>query len=156
MKAAGIDKIKAADYLGWGCGMAFMVGRFAGTFLMKYIQPHRLLTAYAVINIILCVLDITTHGMLPVFVVIAIAFFMSIMFPTIFSLGIKDLGPDTELGSSMLVMSVAGGAALPPILGYISDVTGDIQLGYFVPLVCFVIVAWFGWRGYRVKMVGVK
>lgn len=156
MKAAGIDKIKAADYLGWGCGMAFMVGRFAGTFLMKYIQPHRLLTVYAGINIILCVLAITTHGMLPVFVVIAIAFFMSIMFPTIFSLGIKDLGPYTELGSSMLVMSVAGGAALPPLLGYISDVTGDIQLGYFVPLVCFVIVAWFGWRGYRVKMVGVK
>jgi FHS family L-fucose permease-like MFS transporter len=150
VRSSGIDKIKAADYLGWGCGMAFMVGRFAGTFVMRYIAPPKLLAFYAFMNIVLCIVAITAEGMIPVYAVIGIAFFMSIMFPTIFSLGIKDLGTDTELGSSLIIMSIVGGALLPPVLGYISDITHNIQLGYIVPLVCFVVVFWFGWKGHRV------
>jgi FHS family L-fucose permease-like MFS transporter len=153
IKASGIDRIKAADYLGWGCGMAFMVGRFIGTFLMRFIAPPKLLSLYAFINVVLCIVAINAHGMIPVYAVIGIAFFMSIMFPTIFSLGIKDLGTDTELGSSLIIMSIVGGALLPPVLGYISDVTHNIQLGYMVPLVCFAVVFWFGWKGHRVKIV---
>jgi FHS family L-fucose permease-like MFS transporter len=151
VKSSGIDKIKAADYLGWGCGMAFMVGRFVGTFVMKYIAPPKLLAFYSFINVVLCIVAITAEGMIPVYAVIGIAFFMSIMFPTIFSLGIKDLGSDTELGSSLIIMSIVGGALLPPVLGYISDVTHNIQLGYIVPLVCFAVVFWFGWKGHMVK-----
>ena len=153
VKAAGIDKIKAADYLGWGCGMAFMIGRFVGTFVMRYIAPPKLLASYAFMCIILCFVAINTHGMVPVYTVIGIAFFMSIMFPTIFSLGIKELGADTELGSSLIIMSIVGGALLPPLLGYISDVTHNIQLGYFVPLACFIFVFWYGWKGHEVKDV---
>lgn len=151
VKAAGIDKIKAADYLGWGCGMAFMVGRFAGTFVMRYVAPPRLLTIYALICVFLCVVAITAEGMLPVYAVIGIAFFMSIMFPTIFSLGIKNLGTDTEMGSSLIIMSIVGGALLPPVLGFISDLTHNIQIGYIVPLICFAVVGWYGWKGHRVK-----
>ncbi|MES2006176.1 MAG: L-fucose:H+ symporter permease [Bacteroidota bacterium] len=151
VKAAGIDKVKAADYLGWGCGMAFMVGRFAGTFFMKFIAPPKLLRWYALINMLLCIVAISTEGMVPVYAVIGIAFFMSIMFPTIFSLGIRKLGADTELGSSLIIISIVGGALLPPVLGYISDVTHNIQLGYFVPLVCFAVVFWFGWKGHVVR-----
>ncbi|MEO8173341.1 MAG: L-fucose:H+ symporter permease [Sediminibacterium sp.] len=150
VKSSGIDKIKAADYLGWGCGMAFMVGRFAGTFLMRFVAPPKLLALYAFLCVVLSVVAITAEGMIPVYAVIGIAFFMSIMFPTIFSLGIKELGTDTELGSSLIIMSIVGGALLPPVLGYISDVTHNIQLGYIVPLVCFVVVFWFGWKGHRV------
>ncbi len=150
VKAAGIDKIRAADYLGWGCGMAFMVGRFAGTFVMRYITPPKLLTIYALICVLLCVVAITARGMLPVYAVIGIAFFMSIMFPTIFSLGINNLGADTELGSSLIIMSIVGGALLPPVLGYISDLTHNIQMGYIVPLICFAVVVWFGWKGHVV------
>jgi FHS family L-fucose permease-like MFS transporter len=84
-----------------------------------------------------------------VYAVILICFFMSIMFPTIFALGIKDLGGDTEYGSSLLIMSIVGGAILPRIFGIISDSTGNIQLGYIVPLICFIIIAYFGWKGYR-------
>ncbi|MES2372839.1 MAG: L-fucose:H+ symporter permease [Bacteroidota bacterium] len=153
IKSSGIDKIKAADYLGWGCGMAFMVGRFAGTFLMRFIAPPKLLAMYAFLCVVLSVVAITAHGMIPVYAVIGIAFFMSIMFPTIFSLGIKELGSDTELGSSLIIMSIVGGALLPPVLGYISDITHNIQLGYIVPLVCFVVVFWFGWKGHVVKEV---
>ena len=151
VKSSGIDKIKAADYLGWGCGMAFMVGRFVGTFLMRYIAPSKLLAFYAFMNVLLCVVAINAHGMVPVYTVIGIAFFMSIMFPTIFSLGIKGLGSDTELGSSLIIMSIVGGALLPPILGLISDRTQNIQMGYIVPLVCFAFVFWFGWKGHEVR-----
>jgi len=72
------------------------------------------------------------------------------MFPTIFALGIADLGGDTEYGSSLLIMSIVGGAILPQVFGRISDATGNIQLGYIVPLICFVFIAWFGWKGFRV------
>ncbi len=150
MKASGIDKIKAADYLGMGCGMAFMIGRFAGTFFMKFIKPANLLALYAGINVLLSLAAMVVHGMPAIYIVIAIAFFMSIMFPTIFSLGIKELDADTEMGSSLIVMSIVGGAILPPLLALISDITGNIQLGYIVPLICFSLVFYFGWKGYKV------
>ncbi|MCK9404015.1 MAG: L-fucose:H+ symporter permease [Chitinophagaceae bacterium] len=148
--AAGIDKIKAADYLGWGCGMAFMIGRFAGTFFMKFIEPAKLLALYALFNIILSAIAIFSHGLVAIYAVISIAFFMSVMFPTIFSLGIRDLGGDAKYGSSLIVMAIVGGAILPPIMAQISDVTGNIQYGYIVPLLCFIVVLAFGLKGYKV------
>ena len=148
-KSADINEVKAADYLG-ACGIAFLIGRFLGTFLMKYIKPNKLLALYAVINTLLCIVAIAAHGMITVYTVILICFFMSIMFPTIFALGITDLGGDTEYGSSLLIMSIVGGAIFPRVFGVISDASGNIQLGYIVPLICFVIVAYFGWRGYKV------
>lgn len=152
-KAAGIKKVEAADYLGWGCGMAFMTGRFIGTFLMKYIAPEKLLTLYALICIVLSIVAVAASGMVTVYTVIAIAFFMSIMFPTIFSLGIKELGADTALGSSLLIMSIVGGAILPLLFGYIDDITGNIQQGYWVLTLCFAVVAWFGWNGSTIKKI---
>ena len=91
-----------------------------------------------------------SHGLIAVYAVIGIAFFMSVMFPTIFSLGIKDLGGDAEFGSSLIVMSIVGGAIMPPIMAQISDVTGNIQHGYIIPLLCFIVVFLFGWKGYAV------
>ena len=149
-KAAAIDKIKAADYLGWGCGMAFMAGRFIGTFFMRLIKPERLLAVYSFINIVLCSVAIFSHGLIAVYAVIGIAFFMSIMFPTIFSLGIKDLGGDAKFGSSLIIMSIAGGAVLPLVFARVSDVTDNIQNGYIIPLLCFMVVLVFGLKGYKV------
>lgn len=151
IKSAGLTKMQAADYLGWGCGMAFMIGRFAGTFFMRFIAPNKLLAFYAAMCVLLSVAAITMTGMATVYAVIGISFFMSIMFPTIFDLGIKKLESDTEMGSSLIIMSIVGGALLPPILGYISDVTGSIQIGYAVPLVCFAVIFYFGWKGHEVK-----
>jgi MFS transporter, FHS family, L-fucose permease len=147
-KSAEINEVKAADYLG-ACGIAFLIGRFLGTFLMRFIRPNRLLGIYAIANTLLCIVAISSHGMSTVYAVILICFFMSIMFPTIFALGISDLGGDTEYGSSLLIMSIVGGALLPRIFGLISDASGNIQLGYIVPLVCFIVVAFFGF--YRSK-----
>ena len=148
-KSADLAQVKAADYLGV-CGLAFLIGRFLGTFLMKYIKPNKLLALYAAINALLCIIAISTHGMITIYAVIAICFFMSIMFPTIFALGIQDLGGDTEYGSSLIIMSIVGGAILPRIFGSISDATGNIQLGYIVPLACFAVICFFGWSGYKV------
>ncbi|MFA6083213.1 L-fucose:H+ symporter permease [Mucilaginibacter sp.] len=150
-KSAGVTEVKAADYLGV-CGFAFLIGRFIGTFLMRYYSSASLLAAYAGINIFLCIVAILGHGMLTVYTVVCICFFMSIMFPTIFALGIKDLKADTEFGSSLIIMSIVGGAVLPRIFGYISDRTGNIQYGYVVPLLCFAVVAFFGFKGHRVKV----
>jgi FHS family L-fucose permease-like MFS transporter len=130
-----------------------MLGRFVGTFLMGKYASEKLLSVYALINIALSAVAIFGSGMVVVYALIAIAFFMSIMFPTIFSLGIKDLGSDTKMASSLIVMSIVGGALLPPILGVISDATGSIQNGYIVPLVSFVVVFLFGTKGHKVKSI---
>ncbi len=110
-----------------------------------------MLAIYAAINIALALRAIFTTGMITVYMLIAIAFFMSIMFPTIFSLGIEGLGPDTKIGSSLIIMSIVGGALLPLIMGRIADITGNIQNGYIIPTICFVVVLLFAWKGYKVK-----
>ena len=145
---AGLEEDTAAKYLGF-FGLAFMLGRFAGTFLMQYIEPRKLLITYAIINILLSVLAITGTGMVVVYTLITIAFFMSIMFPTIFSMGIDGLGHNTKIGSSLIVMSIVGGALLPPVLGLISDITGNIQYGYTVPLTCFAVILLFAFNGHK-------
>lgn len=145
---AGLEEDTAAKYLGF-FGLAFMLGRFAGTFLMQYIQPRKLLILYATINILLSLLAITATGMVVVYTLIAIAFFMSIMFPTIFSMGIDGLGHNTKIGSSLIVMAIVGGALLPPVLGVISDITGNIQYGYTVPLTCFTVILLFAFNGHK-------
>lgn len=147
-KSAGLNELKAADYLGI-CGIAFLVGRFLGTILMRYILPSKLLMIYAMINILLCSITIFGTGFITIFAVVGICFFMSIMFPTIFSLGIQNLKGDTEYGSSLIIMSIVGGAILPRAFGFISDWTNNIQYGYFVPMVCFLVILFFGWKGYK-------
>jgi len=148
---------KPASYL-WGsiAMVGFMVGRFAGTFLMKFIKPQKLLLIYAIINILLLVIALNTHGKVAVYAVTAVPFFMSIMFPTIFALGIKELGEETKMASSLLVMAIVGGALAPVLMGGISDYTGSMQKAYIIPLLCFIAVAWFAWKGYKIKQINVS
>ena len=147
---------QAAYWWGYIAMVGFMAGRFAGTFLMKYIRPQRLLLLYALINIVLLLLALNTSGKLAVYSVMAVPFFMSIMFPTIFALGIKELGEETKMASSLLVMSIVGGAIAPVLMGGISDMTGSMQKAYIIPLLCFIAVAWFGWKGYKIKQINVS
>ena len=155
VSTAKITEVQASDYLGI-CGIAFLLGRFIGTLLMKYIKPQTLLALYAFINTLLCFIAIFGTGMTTIYAIIGICFFMSVMFPTIFALGIQDLGADTEYGSSLIIMSIVGGAIIPRIFGYISDATGNIQYGYFVPMVCFAFIILFGWKGHRVSIKEVE
>lgn len=142
---------QAAYWWGYIAMVGFMAGRFAGTFLMKFIKPQKLLLLYALINIGLLLLALSSSGKIAVYAVMAVPFFMSIMFPTIFALGIKELGEETKMASSLLVMSIVGGALAPLLMGVISDYTGSMQKAYIIPLLCFLSVAWYGWRGYKIK-----
>jgi len=148
-KSAGITEKEATYYLGM-CGLAFLIGRFFTTFLMRFFKAHHLLVTYAFISILLCFVAVMASGITTVYAVIGICFFMSVMFPTIFSLGIKDLKEDTELGSSLIIMSIVGGAILPRFFGYLSDGTGNIQNGYYVPLICFAVIMLFGLKGQKI------
>ena len=129
---------------------AFMVGRFTGSFLLTYIKPNRLLTIYGIVNMFLILTGTLTSGMISVYAIVGVSFFMSIMFPTIFALGIKDLGEDTKIGSSLIIMAIIGGAIFPLIMGYIGD--ENIKTAFMVPFVCFLIVTLFGLKGYKVKV----
>lgn len=148
---ANIPEKEAGDILSYGAMVGFMAGRFLGTFFMRYIRPARLLSLYAAINIGLMIIALSMHGRIAVYAVTATPFFMSIMFPTIFALGIKDLGEETKLASSFLVMSIIGGAFTPLMMGLISDRTGSIQAAYIMPLICFAFILYFGLRGYKIK-----
>ncbi|ULQ54237.1 L-fucose:H+ symporter permease [Flavihumibacter fluvii] len=132
----------------WGsiAMVGFMVGRFTGTFLMKYIPAARLLLIFAIISVVLLTVGTFLPGPVAVYCVMASPFFMSIMFPTIFALGINGLGHGGRMASSLLVMSIVGGAFFPLIMGQVSDLSGgNIQLAYIVPLLCFAVVGWFAW-----------
>ncbi len=151
MVSAGITEQQASWFAG-AAGLAFMLGRFAGTFLMRFIAPNKLLMLYALISMALTLVAIFATGLITAYALIGVAFFMSIMFPTIFSMGIQDLGRDTTLGSSLIVMSIVGGAILPLGLGYISDLTRSIQYGYIIPLICFFVVFIFGLKKWQPKL----
>lgn len=150
-QGAGVDEKTAGYYLAV-YGLLFMVGRFIGTALLKYIASQRLLSIYAVVAMALCAVAVFGDGAYVIYALGGLGFFMSIMFPTIFALGIAGLGDDTKPGSSWLVMSIVGGAIMPPLMGSLIDLRGDnIQIGYLIPLVCYLVVLLFGLYGYRVK-----
>lgn len=148
-RVAGIEEKAAALFLS-GALLGFMIGRFAGTFLMKYISPAKLLALYSIINIVLLIVAVFVQGKLAVYSLTGVEFFMSIMFPTIFSLAIRGLGSKTKEGSSLLIMSIVGGAVFPVIMGKMSDVS-NIQLSYLVPAACFIVVFLFAMKNINVE-----
>jgi FHS family L-fucose permease-like MFS transporter len=119
---------------------------------MKFVAPQRLLAVYAVLNTILVFLVIIDAGWLSVIALFSTYFFMSVMFPTIFALGIAGLGSLTKKGSAFLVMAVAGGAFCPPIMGLIAD-NSTMALAFIIPLFCFAFIAWYA---IKVAASGVK
>ncbi len=152
-QGANMDEKTAAYYLGV-YGALFTAGRFIGTFFLKYVKDYVLLSIYAALSTILCAVAIYGTGIYVIYALGAIGFFMSIMFPTIFSLGLVGLKNNTETGSSWLVMAIVGGAILPYGMGTLIDMNhDDIQSGYLIPLVCFLIILYFGIFGHKVKKV---
>ena len=150
-RVADIAEKSAALYLS-GALLGFMIGRFIGTFLMQYIAPSKLLAIYSLINIVLIFAAVTTNGMVAVYSLMAVVFFMSIMFPTIFSLSIRGLGPRMKEGSSLVIMAIVGGAVFPVLMGKLSDMT-NIQTAYIVPAACFAVVFYFAMTNLKVKKI---
>jgi len=149
----GVDKMhmtdaEAARYFSLFMVM-MMLGRFVGTFLMRFIAPSKLLTLFALGNVLMCLLVAQNLGWPSFGALLLINFFFSIMFPTIFSLGIKDLGRHTQQASSILVMAVAGGAVFPYLMGKVAN--HDVGAAYYLPIICYAFIALFGARLYRVR-----
>jgi len=128
--------------------LGFMIGRFAGSAIMKTVAAPRLLSLFAAGALVCLVIVLLGSGSVPVWAIVLVGFFHSIMFPTIFALSLKDLGSYTKLGSSLLVMSIIGGAVIPAVMGKISDAT-NIQRAFIVPLICHAYVLYFALRGYK-------
>jgi MFS transporter, FHS family, L-fucose permease len=130
---------------GFGC---FLLGRFTGAVLLRKFSAHKMLGGYALVNVVICLLIFSKLGWLSVVCVFLSYFFMSIMFPTIFALGIFGLGARAKKASSFIVMAIMGGALLPKLMGAIAD-KYDISRGFIVPACCFAIVAFYGFNWSR-------
>lgn len=142
---------QASQILAFGGMGLFWLGRLTGsTIFMRIMRPNRLLGLYAVVNVMMMGLVVAGLGWISVIALFSTYFFESVMFPTIFAIGIKDMGPLTKKASSFLVMAIAGGAVIPVFMGWIADVS-TMALGFIVPLVCFAFIAWFGYSGYKVR-----
>jgi FHS family L-fucose permease-like MFS transporter len=130
---------KSAGYFLSGTLIAFLIGRFSATFIMKYIKPGILMGLYAVANIILISIAVIYPGWVGVWSIFLSSFFMSLMFPTIFALGIKGLGPNTKIAGSMIVMAIIGGGVLTPLMGLIA--VNSMALAMLVPLGCYCFIS---------------
>lgn len=122
--------------------LLLVIGRFAGTFLMHFIAPYKLLALFAGGNIIMCLLVAQGWDWLSFSALLFINFFFSIMYPTIFSLGIKDLGIQTQKASSYIVMGVVGGAAFPSVMGLVAN--HSVASSYYLPIICYIVIMLFG------------
>jgi FHS family L-fucose permease-like MFS transporter len=147
----GLQDKDASIYLQYHW-IGFMIGRFAGSFLMKYVAASRMLSLFAGSAFVCACLAMFASGTVPVWGLVLIGFFHSIMFPTIFALGIKGLGPYTKLGSSLLVMAIIGGAVFPALMGYVSDLT-NIRIAFGLPLLCYLYIWYYAAKGSRPEMV---
>lgn len=132
----------------------FVIGRFVCTFLMKWTKPVNLLSTLAVLAIICCLTAIYGHGFIGVYALMGISGCMSLMFPTIYGIGMKGLGEDTKIAGSGMVMAIAGAALLTQMQGILSDQAGSIEFAYWVPTIAFIIIAYYSFTIARSKELG--
>jgi FHS family L-fucose permease-like MFS transporter len=143
---------KVAGYFLTGTLVAFGVGRFTATYLMKFFSPSKLMGVYGITNCALVATAVLFPGWAGVCALFMTSFFMSLMFPTIFALGIKELGPNTKLGSSMMVMAIIGGAVFPPIEGLLFQATRSMAMAMAVLLVCYAFITHYAFVGSKVRV----
>jgi len=144
-----ISEQEAAKYVSWYWGGA-MVGRFVGSGLMAAISPRKLLATFAAINALLVLTTMLSTGTTAMVSIIAIGLFNSIMFPTIFALGIERLGPMTSKASSLLIMAIVGGAVIPQLQGVLADHVG-LQHAFALPLLCYLYIVFYGASGSKIR-----
>jgi len=137
----------ASLLLSFGGFLLFLVGRITGSFALRIFRADRMLALYSAANIVMMILTMNAWGWLSVAGLLLSFFFMSITYPTIFSLGIHGLGEKTKIGSSFIVQSIVGGALMPFVMGWLADNWG-MRIGFLMPLLCFIFIALYGasWR----------
>jgi MFS transporter, FHS family, L-fucose permease len=152
-----VNEKGATRLLGYGGFALFCLGRFVGSAIINKVPAHRVLGAYALINAVLCGVVVQKLGWVSVAAVFLSFFFMSVMFPTIFALGIHGLGPQSKKkASAFIVMSITGGALMPKLMGHLGDVY-NMSVSFWMPLVCFVLIALYGFSWSRLsQQAGVR
>lgn len=143
---------KIAGYFLSGTLLLFALGRFVSTFLMNYIAPNLLMGIFSTINITLVGVAITFPGWTGLCALLFTSFFMPLMYPTIFALGLKQLGPNTTLGASVIVMAIIGGAVFRPLIGWVAEAAKSMAIALAIPLLCYVVVTYFAFFGSRVRI----
>ena len=136
-----IEKQEASMYLAFGGMGLFFAGRLIGGVLMNYIKPKYILMVCAMLTIFSTLVIVTCNGLVSLAAFFALYFGESIMFPTIFSLALRDAGTHTKIASSLLIMTIVGGAVAPILMGYIADTTGSMATSFIIPLLCYVVIA---------------
>lgn len=148
---AGLAEQDAGKYVSFYWGGA-MVGRFIGAAVMQQIQPGKVLTFNAITAALLVLMTMLGSGHAAMWTILAVGVFNSIMFPIIFSLAVSGLGKHTGQGSGILCAAIVGGAVLPVVQGLFADRIG-IQHAFFIPVLCYGYIAYYGWRGHRVSAI---
>lgn len=138
---------RIAGYFLTGTLAGFGVGRFGSSFWMKRVHPHILMGLFAAANVILVAIGIAFPGWIGLWAIFLTSFFMSIMFPTIFALGLRGLGHNTKAGASLLVMAIIGGAVFTPLIGLVFQASHSMAVAMTVPLLCYVCVALYAFWG---------
>ena len=142
---------KAAGYFLTGTLIAFGVGRFSATYFMRFIQPNLLMGIYSLINVVLVATGVLFPGWLGLWAIFLTSFFMSLMYPTIFALGLKGLGSNTKIGGSLIVMGIVGGAVFTPLMGLVFEATMSMAKAMLIPLGCYVFIAYFAFAGSKMR-----
>ncbi len=145
----GMTNSQATTFFGFYM-LFFLLGRWIGTTLMVKFRPENMLVVYGVANVLLCIFVCIIGGKAAVYAMMGISFFMSIMYPTQFSLALTDLKGDTKSGSAFLVMAIVGNSILPILTAYVQKSMANPNIAYIIPLICFAVCAWYGWRGHKV------
>jgi MFS transporter, FHS family, L-fucose permease len=141
--------VKVAGYFLAGSLVAFAVGRFTSAWLMKFVSPGLLMGIYSMANVILVMTGIVNHGWIGLWGIFLTSFFMSLMFPTIFAMGLRGLGEDTKLGGSLLVMAIIGGAVITQTMALVAELSKSLANAYLVPLFCYIVIAVYSFAGAR-------
>ena len=143
---AGIDEATATTFFGLYM-LAFLLGRWVGTLIMTKVSPTAMLTFYALANVVLCIVIVGFGGYVGLYAMLAVSFFMSIIYPTQFSLALHGLGDQTKSGSAFLVMAIVGNACVPQFTAYIMHQNETFyQVAYIVPMICFAVCAFYGYK----------
>ena len=130
---------KSAGYFLTGTLVAFLIGRFSATVIMKYIKPGKLMGIYAIMNVLLVGLAVMHPGWIGVWSIFLSSFFMSLMFPTIFALGIKGLGANTKIAGSIIVMAIIGGGVFTPLMGLVAE--KSMAFAMLIPMGCYCFIS---------------
>lgn len=144
-----ITPVKASHYLAFGGMLLFMLGRLSGSVIMAKFKPNKILALYSFVCCAMMLLVILPLGYISLYALYVSFFFMSIMFPTIFALGLAGMGSYTKKASSYIIIGVSGGAFAPMLMGYIGE--QQMAIGFIVPLLCFLYILFYGLKGYKMK-----